>query len=307
MTPRTKGNFMKLTRFAAAGAALTLSATTLIACSSDSSDSAASGDESAAIRIGTTDSTKKAWAEFEKKATEEGIELDIVQFEDYSTPNLALSQGDLDVNLFQHLKFLAEYNVGNNDTLTPVGATEIVPLALFWKDHDSLDGIEGQEIAIPNDSSNQGRAINVLVQAGLVTLKEEAKGLVTPSPVDIDEDASKVKVAPVDAAMTTSEYGAGRPAIINNSFLDRAGIDPNTAVFQDDPESEEAEPYINAFVVREEDKGNEDVQKLVELWHSDEVQAAVDEDSKGTSIAVQRSADELQEILDRLEEQQQNQ
>lgn len=298
---------MKFNRLVAAGAAITLSATALVACSSDSSDSSASGDASAAIRIGTTDSTKKAWAEFEKKATDEGINLEIVPFEDYSTPNLALSQGELDVNLFQHLKFLAEYNVGNNDTLTPVGATEIVPLALFWKDHDSLDGIEGEEIAIPNDPSNQGRAINVLVQADLVTLKPEAEGLVTPSPADIDEAASKVTVTPVDAATTTAVYGSGKPAIINNSFLDRAGIDPNTAVFEDDPESEEAEPYINAFVVRAEDKDREDVQKLVELWHSPEVQAAVEEDSKGTSISVERSAEDLQAILARLEEQQRNQ
>lgn len=299
---------MQLRRYIAAGAAITLSATALVACSSDSSDTAATDTEgTTTIKIGTTDSTKKAWAEFEKKAAEEGITLDIVPFEDYSTPNLALSQGELDVNLFQHLKFLAEYNVGAGDTLTPVAATEIVPLALFWQGHDSLDGIEVEEIAIPNDPSNQGRAINVLVQADLVTLKPEAEGLVTPSPADIDEDASKVKVTPVDAATTTAVYGSGKPAIINNSFLDRAGIDPNTAVFEDDPESQEAEPYINAFVVRAEDKDNEVFQTLGELWHSSEVQAAVEEDSKGTSIPVQRSAEDLQAILARLEEQQKNQ
>ena len=221
-----------------------------------------------------------------------------------TTPNKALSEGSIDVNLFQHLKFLAQYNVGENDTLVPVGSTEIVPLALFWKDHDSLDGIEGQSVVIPSDASNQGRAINVLVQAGLVTLKEN--GLVTPNPSDIDPAKSKVTVTPVDAAQTPVAYGEGRPAIINNSFLDRAGIDPKSSVFQDDPSSEEAEPYINAFVTREEDQDNDNIAKLVEIWQSPEVTEAVAEDSRGTSVPVKRSKEDLKKILERIENSERN-
>ena len=299
---------MQIRRVLAATSAAVIAATGLVACSSDSSDSA-SGDADGAgqdgpIRVGTTDAAKKAWAALEEAAEAAGIDIEIENFADYSTPNQALEQGQLDTNNFQHLKFLAEYNVGNDSDLTPIVATEIIPLALFWKDHDSLDGIEGEKIAIPNDPSNQGRAINVLVQADLITLKEE--GLITPTPADIDTEASKVQVTPVDAAQTPSAYGEGTPAIINNSFLDRAGIDPNLAVFQDDPSSPEAEPYINAFVVRAEDADNETIKKLAELWHSPEVQAAVDEDAKGTSVQVERTQEELQEILDRLEEAERN-
>ena len=299
---------MQIRRVLAATSAAVIAATGLVACSSDSSDSA-SGDADGAgqdgpIRVGTTDAAKKAWAALEEAAEAAGIDIEIENFADYSTPNQALEQGQLDTNNFQHLKFLAEYNVGNDSDLTPIVATEIIPLALFWKDHDSLDGIEGEKIAIPNDPSNQGRAINVLVQADLITLKEE--GLITPAPADIDTEASKVQVTPVDAAQTPSAYGEGTPAIINNSFLDRAGIDPNLAVFQDDPSSPEAEPYINAFVVRAEDADNETIKQLAELWHSPEVQAAVDEDAKGTSVQVERTPEELQEILDRLEEAERN-
>ena len=299
---------MQIRRVLAATSAAVIAATGLVACSSDSSDSASGDSESAEqagpIRVGTTDAAKKAWAALEEAAEAEGIDIEIENFADYSTPNQALEQGQLDTNNFQHLKFLAEYNVGNDSDLTPIVATEIIPLALFWKDHDSLDGIEGESIAIPNDPSNQGRAINVLVQADLITLKEE--GLVTPTPADIDTEASKVQITPVDAAQPPSAYGEGTPAIINNSFLDRAGIDPNLAVFQDDPNSPEAEPYINAFVVRAEDADNETIKKLAELWHSPEVQAAVDEDAKGTSVQVERTQEELQEILDRLEEAERN-
>lgn len=285
---------MKLRRSVALVSASLIAATGLVACS-NSSDSS----DQATVKIGTTDGSKKSWKVFEDKAKEAGIKLDIKNFSDYSTPNDALAQDQLDVNLFQHLKFLAEYNVGKNADLTPVGATEIVPLALFWKDHTSLDGIEGKSVAIPNDPSNQGRAINVLVQAKLITLKKE--GLITPTPSDVDEEKSKVKLTPVDAAQTTTAYGEGTPAIINNSFLDRAGIDPKLSVFQDDPNSTEAEPYINAFVTKAEDKDDANIAKLVEIWHSKEVQDAVAEDSKGTSVPVQRTAEELKKILDRLE------
>ena len=283
---------MQIRRAAAATAAVTVAATSLVACSSDA-------DDDKTITVGTTDDAKQAWVAFEQEAKDAGYDIDIKSFSDYNTPNQALNQGELDTNNFQHLKFLAEYNHGNGTNLVPIVATEIVPLALFWKGHDSLDGIEGQEVAIPNDSTNQGRAINVLVQAGLITLKKD--GLITPTPLDIDEKKSKVKVVPVDAAQTPSAHGEGTPAIINNSFLERAGIDPATAVFQDDPNSEEAEPYINVFAVREEDADNEDIKKLAELWHSDAVQKGVDEDSAGTSVEVERTPEELQEILDKLE------
>ncbi|WP_284853393.1 MetQ/NlpA family ABC transporter substrate-binding protein [Corynebacterium sp. MSK072] len=283
---------MQIRRAAAATAAVTVVATSLVACSSDA-------DDDKTITVGTTDDAKQAWVAFEQEAKDAGYDIDIKSFSDYNTPNQALNQGELDTNNFQHLKFLAEYNHGNGTNLVPIVATEIVPLALFWKGHDSLDGIEGEEVAIPNDSTNQGRAINVLVQAGLITLKKD--GLITPTPLDIDEKKSKVKVVPVDAAQTPSAHGEGTPAIINNSFLERAGIDPATAVFQDDPNSEEAEPYINVFAVREEDADNEDIKKLAELWHSDAVQKGVDEDSAGTSVEVERTPEELQEILDKLE------
>ncbi|MBN9644073.1 MetQ/NlpA family ABC transporter substrate-binding protein [Corynebacterium mendelii] len=292
---------MKLRQLAAAAAATVIAATSLVACSgSDSSDSATGGAEKVTIKIGTTDGSKSAWNVFQQEVEKQGIDLEVVNFSDYTTPNKALSEGQIDTNLFQHLKFLSEYNVGTNDNLVPVGATEIVPLALYWKDHDSLDGIEGQSVVIPSDSSNQGRAINVLKQVGLVTLKQD--DLLTPNPSDIDPATSKVTVTPVEAAQTPAAYGEGRPAIINNTFLGRANIDPKSAVAADDPSSPEAEPYINAFVTTPDRADDPNILKLVEIWHSDPVQKANDEDSKGTSVPVTGDRDKLQPILDRLEE-----
>lgn len=294
---------MRLTRIAATAAAATVAATGLVACGNDAASNGAADGDTTTIRIGTTDADQKAWSVFSDLAAEEGIELDIIPFSDYAPVNEALAQGELDVNQFQHIKYLAEYNVGSGQDLQVVGSTEIYPLALFWKDHDSIDGIEGEEVAIPNDPSNQGRAINVLVQADLVTLQEE--GLTDPTPADIDQEASKVRVTPIDAAQTPTAYNEGKPAIINNSWLDRAGIEPGEAVFEDDPNSTQAEPYINVFASRAEDIDDPTLNTLVELWHSPEVTEAVQEDSRGTAVQVTRDKGELNDVLARLEEESQ--
>ena len=293
---------MRIKRTLATVAAAALATTGLVACSNESDDTAdnAAGDN-VTVKIGTTEADQEAWRVFKDLAADNGIDLDIVQFSDYSPVNEALAQGELDVNKFQHIKYLAAYNQSSGNDLRVVGSTEIVPLALFWKDHDSIDGIEGESVAIPNDPSNQGRAINVLVQAGLLTLKDNVADELAPTPAEIDQDASKVTVTPIDASQTPNAYNEGKPAIINNTWLDRAGIEPSLAVFQDDPESAEAEPYINVFAAQADRIDDETLNKLVELWQTPEVEEAVAKDSKGTSVPVYREKSELNDILDRLQ------
>lgn len=294
---------MNFRRIAATTAAAALAATGLVACSNDSEDTAAGGENATGdtIRIGTTDANLKEWDVFSDIVEEEGIDIEIVPFSDYNTPNDALVQDQIDVNKFQHLLFLSNYNTGAGAELVPISSTEIYPLALFWQEHDSLDGIEGEDIAIPNDATNQGRAINVLVQADLVTLKEE--GLLNPTPADIDQDASKVTVTPVDAAQTTAVYHEGKPAVINNSFLERASIDPAAAIFQDDPDNEEAEPYINVWVTTPEKAEDETINRLAELWKDERVTEAIMESSGNTAVKVDRPREDLDEIMNRLKDQ----
>lgn len=296
---------MRIRRLVAAAVASLAAATSLVACSSASSDFAAGTAEDPII-IGTTDAELPEWGVLKELAAQEGIEIEMKSFTDYATPNQSLAEGSTDTNKFQHLKFLAEYNVGNGTNLVPVASTQVYPMPLFWKGHDSIDGIEGQDIAIPNDATNQGRAINLLAANGLLKLKEEDK--LTPDPADIDESASKVTITPVDASQTPSAFGEGKPAIITNSFFKRAGIDPADAVLYDDPENPNADPkilfdpYVNVWAVQEKDKDNEKVKKLAELYLSDEVKAAVQDTTGGTTIFVDKPQAELQEILERLEE-----
>ncbi|WP_288832376.1 MetQ/NlpA family ABC transporter substrate-binding protein [uncultured Corynebacterium sp.] len=288
---------MRLNRLTAAAAAA-LTALGLAACSSDSGTSA---DDTVTVKIGTTDADQQAWTAFEKKAEENGVKLDIVRFSEYPPVNPALDEDQIEVSKFQTINYQAQYNASSGKDLRIIGSGEINILGLYWKDHTSLDGIEGQEVAVPNDPSNQGRAINVLVQADLVTLKPGAPKL-TPTPTDIDEAASKVSVVAIDASQTPSAYNEGRPAVINNNWLGRAGVDPASSVAADDPNSELAEPYINVFTVRADDVDNETYAKLVDAWQSPEVTEALNQDSGGTAVQVKRSKEELNEILDRLVE-----
>lgn len=284
---------MKFHRVLAIPVLVATAALTLTGCGGDD----ASSDK--VVRIGTTDKDH-SWDVFEQRAKDKGITLRITNFSDYKQPNLALAQKQIDINLFQHLQFLGAYNVANNDTLTPIGSTYIVPLGLYSKKHKSLADIpQGAEIAIPNDPTNQARALFVLRAAGLLKLSSETKA---PTPADIDKSASKVRVTPVDAAQTALSLASVDGSIINNTFLERSGIDPHSALYKDDPKDPAAEPYINALVTRAEDKNNPVYLQLAELWHDPEVQKAHAEVTKGTAVEVRRSGPELEQILQRVQQ-----
>lgn len=284
---------MKFRRVLAIPVLVATAALTLTACGSDDSESGT------VVRIGTTD-RDKVWDIFEEKAKEQGITLKITNFSDYQQPNAALAQNQIDVNLFQHLQFLGQYNVASNDTLTPIGSTYIVPLGLYSQKHKALADIpQGGEIAIPNDPTNQARALFVLQAAGLLKLAGDAD---QPSPADIDKAASKVTVTPVDAAQTALSLPSVDGAVINNTFLERSGIDPHSALYKDDPKDPAAEPYINVIVTRAEDKANPTYLKLVEIWKDPEVAAAHAETTKNTAVEVTRPAAELEQILERVQQ-----
>lgn len=277
---------MSLRRKTLAGIAAVAVAFSLSSCADDHNT----------IKIGTTDQGQKQWQVFEEQAKKQGLNVELVPFGDYSLPNRALQDGEIDVNNFQHLMFLADYNVKNNSNLTPIGATEIIPLAVYFEGHNSIEDIEkAGKVAIPNDTTNQGRALHVLAAAKLITLKDN--NILSPTPADVDESHSKVKVTPVDAAQTVTAYKDGTPAVINNSFLSRGNIDPNSAITKDDPNAPEAQPFINAFVTTDKRKNDADLKKLVDVWHSDEVQKAIAEQSKGTSVSVKKAGPELEGIL----------
>lgn len=253
------------------------------------------------VRIGVTDASYDYWKTFTQLAAGEGIDVELVNFSDYTQANPALSQGQLDLNEFQHLLFLANYNVSNNDTLTPVGSTYVVPLGLYSRKHKTLAEIpQGGTVAIPNDPTNQGRALLVLQAAGLVKLRDGGNALSTPA--DVDEASSKIRITPIDASQTVTALPSVDASIVNNNFALDGGLDPTSALYKDDPKSPSAEPYINTFVARAADKDNPTFQQLVRLYRDPRVSGQVQAQSKGTSVLVDRPNKDLQDILARLEQ-----
>ncbi|SEB36046.1 D-methionine transport system substrate-binding protein [Paramicrobacterium humi] len=289
---------MSKKKILAALAALPLVAA-LAACSGQAaSDDAEKGSADNPVKIGVIGASDPEWDIYKKAAADEGISVDIIDFSDYAQPNPALSEGDIDINQFQHIIYLAQYNEASNDDLTPIGATAIYPLGLYSTKYDSVADIpKGSEVAVPNDESNQARGLLVLQSAGLITLKDGGSVFSTVS--DVDEAKSKVKVTALEASLTPTSLPDLAAAIINNDFIEDAGLKASDALAQDDPNDPNAVPYINIFVTRAADKDNEVYNKLVDIYQSNQdVLDAVQEKSGGTAVFVKTPAADLQSSLD---------
>ncbi|MGP7959514.1 MetQ/NlpA family ABC transporter substrate-binding protein [Sanguibacter sp. A247] len=277
----------------------------LAACSSDdaasSSTPTAGGTAPAKVRVGVVNSEDDQWPVLVKKAKAEGIEVELVNFASYPEPNPALTQGQLDLNQFQHIQYLADYNVAADEDLVAIGSTAIYPLALYSSKHASVEEIPaGGEIAVPNDPTNLNRALFVLQSAGLVELRDG--GTLASTELDV-LPTSKVTVTPVDAAQTAISLPSVDGAIINNDFIADTDLKPTDAIAQDDPASVGARPYINVWAARAEDKDNATFLKLIELAQSDEVEAALKAASGDTAVLVHEDAGTLATYLSDVEEQ----
>jgi len=280
----------------------------LAACASGGGESSAGAtatadaDNRVTVRVGVTDKAQEYWTTFTDLAADEGIDVELVNFTDYTQPNPILSSGDLELNQFQHLLFLANYNVSADDDLAPIGATVIYQLGLYTtKGYASPDEIpDGGEVAIPNDPTNQARALLVLQSAGLISLKDGGNALSTPA--EIDQAASRVKVVPVDANQTAIQLQDLDAAVVNNNFAADAGIDPTTAIYSDLEDTDTARPYVNIWVARAEDADNPVFQQLIDIYHSPEVTDQLVEENGGTAVVEDVPAEELQSDLADLED-----
>lgn len=276
-------------------AAATVAALALLAACSSTDTPADAAAQEGPVRIGVVGASDEQWKIFEEKAAEAGIDVEITDFTDYQQPNPATSQDQLDLNQFQHLKFLAEYNVATDSDLVPIAATAVYPLGLYSQKYTSIEEFAaGDEIAIPNDPSNLARALLVLQDAGLIELEDGG------SPYSTEADVlptSLVTVTPVDAAQTAIALNSVAASIINNDFVADAGLEPTDAIYQDDAGSDAARPYINVWVARAADQDNPAYARLIELYKDQEVQDALVAGSGGTAVLANQTAAELQGYL----------
>ncbi|KRF12653.1 MetQ/NlpA family ABC transporter substrate-binding protein [Nocardioides sp. Soil796] len=259
------------------------------------------GDENEKVTIGVVDSSEAYWQTYVDEAKKEGIDVELVNFTEYTQPNPALTNKDIDLNVFQHIVYLADYNVANDQDLTPIGSTAIYPLALYSKKYDDVADIEdGETVAVPNDPSNQARGLLVLQSAGLITLK--SGGSIFSDLSDVDEASSKVKVKALSAELTVTSLEDLAAAIVNNDFVADAGLKPEDAIAQDDPSDPNAVPYVNVFVARAGDADDATYKKLVKIFQdSDAVQKELIEASAGTGVSVKTPVKDLASSLEKVE------
>lgn len=260
------------------------------------------GDENETVRIGVIDSSDPYWDTYVEAAEDEGIDVEVVNFTSYEQPNPALSNGDIDLNQFQHIVYLADYNVANDDDLQPIGSTATFPMGLYSNQYDDVADIpDGATVAVPNDASNQARALLVLQTAGLIELQDG--GTIFSDLNEIDQAASRIEVKALDAALTATSLDDVAAAIVNNDFVEKAGLDFGEAIATDDPEDPKAIPYVNIFAARSDDVDNEDYQKLVEIFQ--DTKAVTDGliEVSGDAVLVKTPIEELQKSLDDVEDQ----
>lgn len=214
------------------------------------------------------------------KFKEAGLEVEIKVFDDYVQPNIALDNGDLDANYFQHQPYLDTFNSDHNFKNISIGGVHLEPLGLYSDKYKSIDEFKnGDEILIPNDPSNGARALILMEKNGLIKLKDSNDLKSTER--DIVENKKNIKFTALDAATIAKAYKEFQGAIINSNFAIGEGIDISKALVK---EKGENNPYANLVVIKEENKGKEKFKKLIEIIQSEDTKKYIENEFKGAII-----------------------
>lgn len=208
---------------------------------------------------------------------EEGVELEIKDYSDYVQPNLAVSDGEIDANFFQHEPYLDNFVEERNVDLVSVGKVHIEPMGLYSKDAKSLDDLkDGAKISIPNDPTNGGRALLLLQEEGLIKLDEKAGFNATEK--DIVENPKNLEFQPLEAAQLSRTLEDVDASVINGNYALEADLNPvKDAIVIEGKES----PYANILVVKKGNENNENIQKLIKALQSEEVKKYIEDNYDG--------------------------
>ena len=212
----------------------------------------------------------------------QGITLEIKEFTDYVTPNDAVEYGEIDANYFQHIPYLESFNTEHGYHLVNAGGIHVEPIALYSSKYSSLSDLpNGAVIAIPNDPTNEGRALLLLQSAGLIKLKDDA-GL-EAIPLDITENPKNFKFSEIEAATLPRVLSDVDAAVINGNYAIPAGlVATRDGLFVEGADS----PYVNVIAVKEGNENNPAIKALVEALKSDEVAAFVAEKYKNGEVVL---------------------
>ena len=211
---------------------------------------------------------------------EQGIELVINQYDDYVIPNTAVEDGDEDANYFQHIPYLQEFNETRGTHLVDVAGVHIEPMGIYAGKTESLDALaDGAVIGIPNDPTNESRALLLLEAQGLIKLDDNTNLSATPN--NIVENPKNLEFQEIEAQTLPSSRPDLDLAVINSNYALGAGLNPTTDALA--IESSDS-PYVNVLVVKEGNEENPAVQALVEALHSDAIRSYITEQFAGAVV-----------------------
>ncbi|EFM28634.1 MetQ/NlpA family ABC transporter substrate-binding protein [Streptococcus gallolyticus] len=274
-------------------ASVAFASTVLLAACGSSSSSSSSDDTTLKVGIMTLDdATEPLWDKVKELAEDKGVKIELVEFTDYNQPNEALQNGEIDVNAFQHKYFLSNWNSENDGTLVEVADTLLSPIRLFSgtdsdgdaKYTDVSDIPDKGTISIPNDASNESRALYLLQSAGLIELDVSGDELATIK--NISSNPKNLDIKEVDAAQTASTLTSVDAAVINNSYAQSADVDYDTTLYKEAVD-ENSNQWINVIAAqkgwKKSDKADA-IKTLVSVYQTDEVGKIIEEASEGADI-----------------------
>lgn len=215
---------------------------------------------------------------------EQGFSIKVVEYTDYIQPNVATEDGSLDANFFQHVPYLDDYNQKNGTSLKAVAKVHFEPLGIYPGKAASLDAIEdGAQIAVPNDTSNEARALILLEKAGLIKLKEGVGLEATVK--DIAENPKNLDIVEIEAAQTVKVLQDVAVAVINGNYALSNGLSASKdALLVEDTSSDAATTYANVIVVKEGNEESEKTKALIQAITSDETKNFINEKWQGAVV-----------------------
>ena len=268
------------TALATAGLALTLAS-----CGSDTSSSTAgaSADPDKALVVIASPTPHAQILDYVKKnlADKAGLKLDVKVVTDYVTPNTAVQDGSADANYFQHVPYLDDFNKKQGTDVVSVETVHLEPLGLYSKKVEAAGELkDGAEIGVPSDATNEGRALKLLADNGVITLKSGAGTTATVQ--DIASNPKNLKFKELEAAQLPRSLADLDAAVINGNYALDSGLKPATdAVLL---EKAEGNPYANILAVKKGSENDPRVQKLAQLLHSAEVEKYIDDTFQGSVV-----------------------
>lgn len=254
--------------------------------SSGSSSSTASDSADKTITVGASPSPHaEILASIEEALAADGWTLNVVEYSDYIQPNVALSEGELDANYFQHQPYLDDYNAENGTDLVGAAAIHFEPMGIYpGKTADLASIADGATIAVPSDATNEARALLLLEAQGVITLKEGVGLEATAN--DIEENPHNIELVEVEAAAVPRTLEDADFGVINGNYALSAGLDTSATLASEAVDSEAAETYANVVAVRNGEESSDKTKALIAALESDETKAFIEETYKGSVVAV---------------------